>query len=100
MLFSLFLSLGHFNPLYSFVFKYVPFFNGIRYPVKFLYIFILVLSISAGLGFQRLTEVSREGENKRLKRILMVFSLVLGLLLLFLVLGHKEVEHFAKVERG
>ena len=96
MLLSLFLSLGHYNPLYSFVFKYIPFFNGIRYPAKFLYIFILVLSISAGLGFQRLVEISREGENKRLKRILIVFSLALGLLLLFLVVGHQEIEHFLK----
>ena len=42
MLFSLFLSLGNYNPLYILVFKYVPFFNGIRYPVKFLsLIFVL-----------------------------------------------------------
>jgi hypothetical protein len=96
MLLSLFLSLGHYNPLYPFVFKYIPFFNGIRYPAKFLYIFVLVLSISAGLGFQRLVEISREGENKRLKRILIIFSLALGLLLLFLVVGHQEIEYFLK----
>ena len=52
MFFSVFLSLGHYNPLYPFVFKYVPFFNGIRYPAKFLYIFILVLSIRQVLDFR------------------------------------------------
>ena len=98
MFLSLFLSLGHYNPLYSFVFKYIPFFNGIRYPAKFLYIFILVLSITAGLGFQRLTELSKECEYKRYKNLFIVFSLTCGFFLLFLVLGHKEIEHFLKLK--
>jgi len=97
MLFSLFLSLGQYNTLYVFVFKYVPFFNGIRYPVKFLYIFILCLSIISGLGFQKLTEFSREIENKRFKNLLITFSLISGLLVLFLILGHKEVAYFLKL---
>jgi hypothetical protein len=97
MLVSIFLSLGHYNPLYPFVFKYIPFFNGIRYPVKFLYIFILVLSITAGLGFQRLTELSKEYEHKRYKNLFIVFSLACGFFLLFLVLGHKGIEHFLKL---
>ncbi len=97
MLFSLFLSLGQYNPLYPFVFKYVPFFNGIRYPVKFLYIFIISLSIISGLGFQRLTELSGKIENKRLKNLLFTFALTSGLLLLVLILGHKEVVHFLKL---
>ncbi|OGP95642.1 MAG: hypothetical protein A2157_09215 [Deltaproteobacteria bacterium RBG_16_47_11] len=98
ILFSLFLSLGKYNPLYPFVFKYVPFFNGIRYPAKFLYIFILVLSITAGLGFQRLSELSKGNEKKRLKRLILVFSLVFGSVLLFSALGHQQVEHFLKLK--
>ncbi len=97
MALSIFLSLGHYNPLYPFVFKYIPFFNGIRYPVKFLYIFILVLSITAGLGFQRLIELSKESEKKRIKNLLIFFSLTSGFILLFLVLGHKEIEHSLKL---
>jgi len=97
MFFSIFLSLGRYNPLYPFIFKYVPFFNGIRYPAKFLYIFMLVLSITAGLGFQGLTELSGESENKKYKNLFLVFPLTCGFLLLFLVLGHKEVEHFLKL---
>ena len=64
MLLSLFLALGSHNPLYPFVYKYVPFFGGMRYPVKFLYILILVLSITAGLGFQRLVGISKDGGEK------------------------------------
>ena len=97
MALSMFLSLGHYNPLYPFVFKYIPFFNGIRYPVKFLYIFILVLSITAGLGFQRLIELSKGRGVKRFKNLLIIFSLTSGFILLFLVLGHKEIEHFLKL---
>jgi hypothetical protein len=97
MLLSLFLALGRYNPLYPFVFKYIPFFNGIRYPVKFLYIFILVLSITAGLGFRKLSEYSKDKENKRLKHFLIIFSLVSGSLLVFSALGHQQVEHFLKL---
>ena len=97
MLFSLFLSLGQYNPLYPFVYKYVPFFNGIRYPVKFLYIFILCLAITAGMGFERLVQFSKEREKKGLKHLLILFSLISGSLLLFLVLGHQEIEHFLKL---
>jgi hypothetical protein len=97
MLLSIFLCLGRYNPLYSFVFKSLPFFNGIRYPAKFLYIFVLVLSITAGLGFQRLTELSKEKGNKKYKNLLILFSLICGFILLFLVLGHKEIEYFLKL---
>ncbi len=97
MLFSIFLSLGQYNPLYALVFKYVPFFNGIRYPAKFLYIFILALSITAGLGFERLTELSKEAEHKKYKTLFIAFSLVCVLFLSFLVLGHKEIERFLKL---
>jgi hypothetical protein len=98
MLFSLFLSLGKCNPFYPFVFKYIPFFSGIRYPAKFLYIFVLVLSITAGLGFQKLSEYSKDNEKKRLKHLVLVFSLVSGSLLLFSALGHQQVEHFLKLK--
>ncbi len=97
MLFSMFLSLGQYNPLYPFVFKYVPFFSGIRYPAKFLYLFILVLSITAGLGFQRLTELSKEGGRKKLGNVLIFFSFTFGLLLLLSLIGHGEVENFLKM---
>ena len=96
MLFSLFLALGRYNPLYSLVFKYVPFFNGIRYPAKFLYLFFLVLSITAGLGFQRLIELSVMLKQRRLKNLPILLSLFSGLFLLLLIVGHQEIFHFLK----
>jgi hypothetical protein len=97
MVFSLFLSLGKYNPLYTFVFQYVPFFNGIRYPAKFLYVLILILSITAGLGLQRLTELSKEGGNKKLGNVLIFFSFAFGVLLFLSLIGHGEVENFLKM---
>ena len=97
MFYSIFLSLGAYNPLYPFVFKYIPFFNGIRYPAKFLHIFILVLSITAGLGFQKVVEFSEKRRGNNLKNILMISSLVSGLLLLTLILAHREIEPFLKL---
>ena len=96
MLFSLFLSLGQYNPLYPFVFKYVPFFSGIRYPVKFLYIFILALAITAGLGFERLLRSGRAGGRRFFHHLLMALSILSGMTLLFLVSGHHPIEHFLR----
>jgi len=96
ILLSLFLSLGHYNPLYPFIFEHIPFFNGIRYPVKFLYIFILVISITAGFGFQRLTEWPERGGEESPKNLLIILSLISGLLLLLMVIGHQDIEHFLK----
>ncbi|MCX8118565.1 MAG: YfhO family protein [Desulfobacterota bacterium] len=98
MIFSLFLALGQFNPLYPWVYGYLPFFNGIRYPVKFLYIFILCLSLTTGLGFDRIRQFSPVGGHPVLKHLLIAFSLVSGLGLLGLVVGHEEVEAFLRAK--
>jgi len=95
MLFSLFLSFGKYNPLYPLVYQYLPFFNGIRYPVKFLYIFILCISITAGLGYERLVELSKKG-NKRLNKYFLIFAIISGFILILFILGHKEIETFLK----
>jgi hypothetical protein len=93
---SLFLSLGRYNPLYPLVFHYVPFFNGIRYPVKFLYLFIYVLSVTAGLGFEKLREFSRTNRGKGLKSLFFTLSLLSAFLLIFFLLNHQGIEAFLK----
>ncbi|NWF52759.1 MAG: YfhO family protein [Nitrospirae bacterium] len=96
MLFSIFLSLGLYNPFYKFVFQYVPFFNSIRYPVKFLFILILALSITAGLGFDRLVLIIKKGSSKKLANFLIISAFVSGLILLLMVLGSEYIESFMK----
>ncbi len=50
-LFSVILAMGNNTPLYYYLYSYVPVFNKIRYPVKFLFITFLFVSVAAGLGF-------------------------------------------------
>lgn len=98
MLFSLFISLGQYNPLYRFVYHYVPFFNGIRYPVKFLYLFILCLAITSGLGFEKLIQFSKQEGRWFYQHLLMAFALLSGVVLLVTVLGHAQIEAFLKAK--
>ena len=91
---SFFLALGHFNPFYPLVFKYLPFFSGLRYPVKFLYIFFLVLAITAGLGLEKLLTYASAGNHKKIKYFLTTAALICGSLLLFTVGGEKMIGQF------
>lgn len=96
MIFSIFLSLGRYNPLYLYFYNFLPFFNGIRYPVKFLYVFVLYLSITAGLGFEKLLQFSKNENKKVYKNLFLIFSIISGAILLGFVIGHKEIELFLK----
>jgi len=67
MLLSLVFALGGNTPAYRLLYL-VPPFNSIRYPVKFIFLFILLVSVTAGLGFDSMhKEVSRD--SPRAKRI-------------------------------
>jgi hypothetical protein len=50
---SMLLALGKNTPLHHLLYDYLPFFNKIRYPVKYIFLAFLILSITAGLGFDR-----------------------------------------------
>ncbi|OPX97033.1 MAG: Bacterial membrane protein YfhO [Syntrophorhabdus sp. PtaB.Bin006] len=71
MVVSLVFALGGNTPAYRLLYL-VPPFNGIRYPVKFIFLFILLVSVTAGLGFDSMRkEISKDG--LRVKRIISVF---------------------------
>jgi hypothetical protein len=85
---SFLLAMGKHTPLYS-VLYHIPPFNSIRYPVKFLFLFFFVISITAGLGFDRL-RIGIEQKDKRTKFIIycsfysgFVFAMLWGYLYLF-----------------
>ena len=50
MILALVFALGSYTPLYPLFYKYVPMFSALRYPVKFLFLFIFYLCVTAGLG--------------------------------------------------
>ena len=47
---TLVFAFGGHTPLYPLFHKYVPLFSTLRYPVKFIFIFVFYLSVAAGLG--------------------------------------------------
>ncbi len=63
---SLILAFGGHTPIYFYLYKYVPYFNKIRYPVKFLFLTTLVISVTAGLGYDRL----RDGINEKSRAVM------------------------------
>jgi hypothetical protein len=71
VLISLLLALGGNTPLYKILHR-VPPFNGMRYPVKFIYLFFFVFSLTAGIGFDCLVN----GVAKRVARVNRAIRLV------------------------
>ena len=101
LLFSFILAFGKNSAIYEYLYYYLPSFNKIRYPVKFLFLVFILFSISAGLGWDSLKQNLEYGK-KRGKRI------IIGLLCLatlsaiafgFLSYFDAEVKNFL-IERG
>ena len=97
---SLGLATGHHSYLHYILYEYLPFFDKFRYPVKFIFIGILVISITAGIGYDCLKkDIST---NSNLKTSPMVWVLFIGFLFMvvFGVLDfyNKEfTEYFNKI---
>jgi len=61
---SMLLAIGQNTPLHHFLYDYLPFFNKLRYPVKFIFLAILILCITAGLGFDRFKQEANSQNNE------------------------------------
>ena len=95
---SMLISIGVNTPLHRFLYDYMPFFNKLRYPVKFIFLGVLVICITAGLGF----DCFKKNTNKNNNEVFLSgrFFLFLGFLcmLVFGVLNlfHTEVIDYLK----
>lgn len=94
---SFLLAMGKYTPFYSLLY-YIPPFNSIRYPVKFLFLFFFVISLTAGLGFDKLRS-GIEQKDKKTKIIIyyafysgFIFAILWGFLYLFDVDVHRFAE--------
>lgn len=94
--FSLFLALGRYNPVYTYLYKYVPEVNKIRYPVKFLFLAMFALCVMAGLGLQHLLDALRRDEDKSFRWTAIILATVVALFLLWLNVQHDKVIAFLK----
>jgi hypothetical protein len=92
---SLGLAMGKNALFHHFLYDYLPFFNKLRYPVKFIFLAILVLCIAAGLGYDQLKKMFAE-KNKESKKWAKN-SLILGFLLM-IVFGAINFFHEYFVE--
>jgi hypothetical protein len=68
---SLVLALGGNTPVYKLLY-HIPPFNSIRYPVKFIFLFIFLVAVTAGLGFDTIKKGIQE-DNPRVKRTIAIF---------------------------
>jgi len=63
LLFSFILAFGKNSAIYEYLYYYLPSFNKIRYPVKFLFLVFILFSISAGLGWDSLRQNFEQGRK-------------------------------------
>ena len=83
---AFFLSLGGHNLLYPYLFEWVPVLKKIRYPVKFFFIVIFLVCLSAGWGWDFLLKHLRKKSVRLLLFFLFsVFGFFFSVVLLFLV---------------
>ncbi len=72
MVISFIFALGGNTPVYHLLHK-IPPFNSIRYPVKFLFLFFFVISITSGMGLDKLIEGVKSNSAATRKLIQIVF---------------------------
>jgi hypothetical protein len=108
---SLFLSTGNYNPLFKFIYQWVPGLNMLQYPVKFLFPGAFCLSIMAGMGAGQFFAMTKEGLD--LRGYVRVLALLLLILVTVLLLGvwlqdyvqqyfltvYPAVEYFERIQK-
>jgi hypothetical protein len=86
---SILLALGKNTPFYGLLYHLVPGINLIRFPIKFLYLAIILICLLAGLGWDALAQKLRDRGSQKLtglKRVALFLALINALALLALVL--------------
>ena len=85
MVVSLVFSLGSHTPIYSFFHHYFPLFSTLRYPVKFIFVFIFYLSVAVGFGLDAVRQRFSENRHPPYWAQGLVMAVVLVLAALFWV---------------
>lgn len=80
-------AMGKNTSLHYYLYEYLPFFNKIRFPVKFIFMAILILCIVAGLGYDSFKREINLHNNKTIPQLFLVFGFLcmvgFGALILF-----------------
>jgi len=95
---ALIFALGGHTPLYPLFHRYFPLFSTLRYPVKFLYLFVFYLCVTAGLGLDvlrnRFTKVRHP--PYWCQGLLIVLVIVVAALFWFVRLNPEQVKTLAQ----
>jgi len=108
---SLFLSIGHYNPFFKFIYQWIPGLNMLQYPVKFLFPGSFCLAIMAGMGAGQFFAMTKEGLALRgyvrglaLFLLILVTALLLGgwlqdRLYQYFLGAYPTAEYFEKIKK-
>jgi hypothetical protein len=81
VLFSLFLALGKYNPLYPFIYR-LPGFGSFRLPSQIIFLYVFGVAVLSGLGLSRIMDL-----DWRFARGFWIFSALSGILMVAILLG-------------
>ena len=90
---SLAVSLGRNFIVYFALYKFIPFFNLVRYPVRFFFIFTFSICALAGIGYDYLKNLLKKNKLKRLSRIFLIIGFILVLVVIFTMLSYGRIEN-------
>ncbi len=98
VVFSLFLSIGKYNPLFIYVYRFTPGIDMFQFPVKFLFIATFALAVMAGHGLDCFITVVRKQSSRQtiLKALLILPLLLMVVLVAGAVWNEKLYEYFLK----
>ncbi len=95
---SLVFALGKHTFLHYYLYEYLPLFNKLRFPVKFIFMAIIVLCITAGLGYDSFKQEAIKNNNKTLPLLFLVLGFLCMLGFGILNLFHNEfVAYFDSI---
>ncbi len=87
---SIGLAMGANTLFHHFLYDTIPFFNKIRYPVKFIFLAVLILCLTAGLGYDKFKQEFSNSQNNSKKWVFL--ALAFFLMLVFGALNFFDAE--------
>ncbi len=98
MVVSLVFAFGGHTPLYSLFHRYFPLFSTMRYPVKFLFLFVFYLCLAAGFGLDVFRNRFSKDNRPRawVQGLLVALIVVLGALFWFARLNPEKMQALAR----
>lgn len=96
ILLSLVLAFGGYTLFYPFIYRFVPLFNQLRYPAKFIFLAIFLISLAAGFGYDRFRDEQGKEWVIRLTKIIFCAGFVSIVLFGFLDAYEDPIIAFCK----